>query len=97
MLGTEVPASRTASRTTEANFDCAFVENALVFVVPDIGRARAPLNPPFRFPVWDNDKLINILRIATPCRHRFLTTLAHTYISGKIVMAFPMEGVSGGL
>ena len=37
---------RTASRTTDAILDCAFVENALVFVVPKIGRARAPPSPP---------------------------------------------------
>ena len=34
---------RTPSRTTDANVDCAFVENALVFVVPKIGWAQAPL------------------------------------------------------
>ena len=38
---------RTPSRTTDANLDCAFVENALVFVAPKIGRARAPpVRPP---------------------------------------------------
>ena len=36
---------RTRSRTTDANLDCAFVENALVFVVPKIGRTRAPFGP----------------------------------------------------
>ena len=34
---------RTASRTTDTNLDCAFVENALVFVVPKIEVAWAPL------------------------------------------------------
>ena len=38
---------RTLSRTANANIDCVFVENALVFVVPKTGWARAPLaNPP---------------------------------------------------
>ena len=37
---------RTPSRTTDANLDCAFVENSLVFVFPKIGRARLPLVPP---------------------------------------------------
>ena len=37
---------RTQSRTTDANLDCVFVENALVFVVPNIGRAWAPLYDP---------------------------------------------------
>ena len=37
---------RTPSKTTEANLDCVFFENALLFVVPKIGGARAgaPLN-----------------------------------------------------
>ena len=35
---------RTLLRTTDANLDCAFVENALVFVAPKMGRAQAPLN-----------------------------------------------------
>ena len=38
---------RTPSRPTYANLDCAFVENALIFVVLKIGRARAPLGKPF--------------------------------------------------
>ena len=29
--------SKTPSRTIDANLDCAFVENAFVFVVPNIG------------------------------------------------------------
>ena len=33
---------RTLSRTTDANLDCAFVETALVFVVPKIGKPRPP-------------------------------------------------------
>ena len=33
---------RTLSRTTDANLDCAFVENALVFVIPKIGCAWTP-------------------------------------------------------
>ena len=38
---------RTLSRTIDENLDCVFVENALVFLVPNIGRAWAsqlPLN-----------------------------------------------------
>ena len=45
-LGTEVPGD--PSRTTDANLD-AFLENALVFVVPKIGREGVPwplYNPP---------------------------------------------------
>ena len=34
-LGTKVP--RTASRTSDSNLDCGFVENALAFVVLKIG------------------------------------------------------------
>ena len=34
---------RRQSRTNDANLDCLFVENALVFVVPNIGEAQAPL------------------------------------------------------
>ena len=30
-------------RPTDTNIDCGFVENALVFVVPKIGWAQAPL------------------------------------------------------
>ena len=33
---------RTSSRPKDANLDCAFVENALVFVAPKIGSALAP-------------------------------------------------------
>ena len=33
------------STTTDANPDCAFVENALVFVAPKVGRDLAPLEP----------------------------------------------------
>ena len=36
-LGAEVPG--TPSRTTDANLDFAFVESALLFMVPNIGRA----------------------------------------------------------
>ena len=36
---------RTLSRTTDSNLDCAFVETALVFLVPKIGWVRAPLGP----------------------------------------------------
>ena len=44
---------RTTSRTTDANLDCAFVENALVYVVPKIGWAWAPLSaPPGLSVVW---------------------------------------------
>ena len=28
---------RTQSRTTDTNLDCVFIENGLVFVVPNIG------------------------------------------------------------
>ena len=42
---------RTPSRTTDANLDCAFVENALLFVVPNIGGARAPLGLPLSAPL----------------------------------------------
>ena len=38
---------RTPSKTADANLDCAFVENALVFVAPKIGRAWARLAPLF--------------------------------------------------
>ena len=38
--------NRTPPRTTDANFDCAFVENTLISIVLQIGRARAPLGPP---------------------------------------------------
>ena len=38
---------RTPTRTTDANLDCAFVENTIVFVVQKIGRARAPFGPPW--------------------------------------------------
>ena len=38
---------RTPSRTTEANLDCAFVENALVSIFPNFGWARAPLSAAF--------------------------------------------------
>ena len=37
--------TRTPSRTTDENLDWAFVENALVFVVLNIGRFCAPLAP----------------------------------------------------
>ena len=33
---------RTLSKTADANLDCAFVETALVFVVPKIGGAPGP-------------------------------------------------------
>ena len=42
---------RTPSKTIEANLDCAFVENAFVFVVPKIGGARASLTPPLSDPL----------------------------------------------
>ena len=50
-LGAEVRGPRTPSRTTDANLDCAFVENALLFVVPNIGGARAPLGSPLSAPL----------------------------------------------
>ena len=37
---------RTSSRTADANLDCAFVENALVFVVPNKGGGGSLLLPP---------------------------------------------------
>ena len=40
---------RTASRRiADANLNCAFVENALVYVVPKIWEARAPLGSPLQ-------------------------------------------------
>ena len=42
---------RTLSKTTDANLDCTFVENELLFVALKIGRARAPLIlPPLSAP-----------------------------------------------
>ena len=35
---------RTLSKSADANLDCAFVENALLFVVLKFGRALAPLS-----------------------------------------------------
>ena len=31
-----------SSRTAEGNLDCVFVENALLFFVPKVGRAQPP-------------------------------------------------------
>ena len=42
---------RTPSRTADADLECAFVENALVIVVPKIGRAQAPLVSPCLSPL----------------------------------------------
>ena len=42
---------RTPSTTTDANLDCAFVEKALVFVVPKLGRAPALLGHLFTDPL----------------------------------------------
>ena len=42
VLGAEVP----GHRQEHPNLDCAFVESALLFVVPKIGLARAPQGPP---------------------------------------------------
>ena len=44
---------RTPSRTSDANLDSAFVESALVFVVPKIGGARALIGPPFTTPLFE--------------------------------------------
>ena len=46
---------KTPSRTTDANLDCAFVENALVFVVLNIGGAQAPPGPPCPLPLVGNE------------------------------------------
>ena len=43
-----------ASRTTDTNLDGAFVENALIFVVPKIGWARTP---PLTTPLSSLDSL----------------------------------------
>ena len=43
---------RTLSRTTDANLDWAFVEKALLFVVPKVGRARVPLMTPLTTPCF---------------------------------------------
>ena len=37
---------------TDANLDCGFVENELVFVVSNIGRPGPPIALPLRTPVW---------------------------------------------
>ena len=42
---------RTPSRTTDSKIDCAFFENALLFVALKIGRACPPVQPPL--PVCD--------------------------------------------
>ena len=34
------------SRKTEANLDCVFVKNALIFIDPSIGGALTPPGPP---------------------------------------------------
>ena len=44
-LGKEVPRTP-PSRIMDVKLDNAFIENSLVFTVPKIGRARAPLAPP---------------------------------------------------
>ena len=36
---------QTLSTTTDANLECAFVENALVFIDREIQRAQPPLDP----------------------------------------------------
>ena len=38
--------STTLSKTSDANIDCASVENALVFIDPKIGRAHGPPRTP---------------------------------------------------
>ena len=42
---------RTLLKTIDANIDCAFVENAIVFSVPNIWRGCAPLVPPLTTPL----------------------------------------------
>ena len=44
MLRARCGGTRTLSRTTDANLDCALVENALLFVALKIGRALPPLS-----------------------------------------------------
>ena len=46
VCGSRRSGPRKQSTTTDANLDCAFVENALVFIVPKVGRARGPLGAP---------------------------------------------------
>ena len=46
------------SRTIDPNLDCAFVENALVFVVPRIGGTRPP-DSPFTPPLIEIDRKLN--------------------------------------
>ena len=45
------------SNRADANLDCAFVENAVVFGALKIGRARAPLDRPELLPVVHKEKL----------------------------------------
>ena len=42
--GSQVPGQ--SQELTGAKLDCPFVENALVFILPNIGGARAPLRAP---------------------------------------------------
>ena len=51
------------SRTTDANLDCAFVENALIFVVPKIGVCPGP---PWR-PPWGSRSHVYITTITKTC------------------------------
>ena len=56
MTPTDVPcytrrSQRTMSRKTEANLDCVFVRNALIFIDPSIGGALTPPGPPCPTPL----------------------------------------------
>ena len=38
--------TRTLAKTNDANLDCGFVKDALVFIVPKIGKPEPSLEPP---------------------------------------------------
>ena len=61
---------RALSLTTVANLDCVFVENPLIFVVPKIGRALAPLGSLYEPSVLNSSLCLVAKEVVVFCRDR---------------------------
>ena len=69
-----------ASRTTDTNLDCAFVEKALVFVVLKIGGDRALLPPSFYDPLLYRVAIFAYLCVIVVVEGRVEVVVVHVYV-----------------
>ena len=76
---------RTSSRKTDANSDCALVENIFLFVVPNIGGPGPPLRPPWKYAL--NGKYVHSHLVAIMSVNR-ISRVSSLLLNGKVRLLF---------